>query len=139
MLGVFGNFGEQNFHLKIASLTELLVFSLTPHIGGIRVVSQKKLKVKFELVSPQAVGGGRLVNCQWDFIYNGQRFGDKRYALNRKQDKNKNIVASLEVEHEFENYGTYTIASKVQDNIGGEGLIVQKCIVDTNKVIIQDI
>ena len=136
---VFKNIGEENTNLKMASLTELLVFSLTPYIGGIRVVSQKGLKVTFELTSPQAVGGGRLVNCQWDFNYNGERFGDKKYALNRKQDKDKNIIAKLDVEHEFKEYGEYTVASKVQDNIGGEGIIVKKCIVKENEVIIQDI
>jgi hypothetical protein len=72
--------------------------------------------------------GGKLINCQWDFDYNGQRFSQREYALNRTGNSG-DFKAVLEVEHEFPRPGTYTIAARVQDNLDGQTTAVAQVTV----------
>lgn len=121
---IFRNIGESNIDLKFNRLNQLLTFTSTPFAGQIAVRGQTGLKVKFELEGARAMGaGGKLINCQWDFHYDGQRFAQREYALNRTGSSG-DFKAVLEIEHEFPRAGTYTIAARIQDNLDGQATAV---------------
>ncbi len=61
--------------------------------------------------------GAKIINVQWDFDY-GERFSSTPgYSFIR----GKNKEAALQVQYEFPSAGTYSVACKVQDDMGGEG------------------
>lgn len=83
---VFRNVGESNIDLKFNRLNQLLSFTGAPYAGVLGIVSQGKNGVKFVLNGARALGaGGKLINCQWDFDYDGARFANRAYALNRNK------------------------------------------------------
>jgi DNA modification methylase len=126
---IFRNVGESNIDLKFNRLNQLLSFTSAPFAGQIAVRGQSGLKVKFELEGARTMGaGGKLINCQWDFDYNGQRFSQREYALQRTGSSG-DFKAVLEVEHEFSRAGTYTIAARVQDNLDGQATAVAQVTV----------
>lgn len=126
---IFRNVGESNIDLKFNRLNQLLSFTSAPFAGQIVVRGQSGLKVKFELEGARTMGaGGKLINCQWDFDYNGQRFSQREYALQRTGTSG-DFKAVLEVEHEFSRAGTYTIAVRVQDNLDGQATAVAQVTV----------
>jgi DNA modification methylase len=60
--------------------------------------------------------GARIINVQWDFDYDGRQFRSTQgYALAK---------ASAPVVYKFPRAGKFTIACKVQDDKGGEGMWV---------------
>jgi DNA modification methylase len=60
--------------------------------------------------------GARIINVQWDFDYDGRQFRSTQgYALSK---------ASAPVVYKFPRAGKFTIACKVQDDKGGEGMWV---------------
>ncbi len=62
--------------------------------------------------------GAEVVNVQWDFDYDGQRFvAEPGYSFQR--DKNGKV--KLRVTHKFDRAGAYQVACRVQDSRGGEG------------------
>jgi REP element-mobilizing transposase RayT len=62
--------------------------------------------------------GAKIINVQWDFSY-GKRFSSTPgYSFIRGKDK----APQLQVQYEFPAAGTYNVACKVQDDMGGEGL-----------------
>lgn len=130
---IFRNVGEANIDLKFNRLNQLLSFTSAPFAGHIVVQGQSGLKVKFELEGARTMGaGGRLINCQWDFDYNGERFSQREYALNRNGSSG-NFSAVLEIEHEFPRAGTYVIAARVQDNLDGQATAVAEVTVSDGR------
>ena len=126
---IFRNVGESNIDLKFNRLNQLLTFTSAPFAGHIVVRGQTGLKVKFELEGARTMGaGGKLINCQWDFDYDGQRFAQREYALNRTGSSG-DFKAVLEIEHEFPRANTYTIAARVQDNLDGQATTVAQVTV----------
>jgi DNA modification methylase len=83
-------------------------------VGYERVAS---LTYRFDVSDTVVVNpGARIINVQWDFDYDGRQFrSTQRYALSK---------ASAPVVYEFPRAGKFTIACKVQDDKGGEGLWV---------------
>jgi len=74
---------------------------------------------KFD-VSDTAVlnAGAKIINVQWDFEY-GKRFSSSPgYSFVR----GKNKEPELQAQYEFPKSGKQSIACKVQDDMGGEGL-----------------
>jgi hypothetical protein len=62
--------------------------------------------------------GAKIINVQWDFDY-GERFSSTPgYSFIRSQ-KNE---PTLQTQYEFPQVGTFRIACKVQDDMGGEGI-----------------
>jgi DNA modification methylase len=60
--------------------------------------------------------GAKIINVQWDFDYDGRQFRSTQgYALSK---------ASAPVVYKFPRAGKFTIACKVQDDKGGEGMWV---------------
>jgi len=73
---------------------------------------------KFD-VSETAIlnAGAKIINVQWDFDY-GKRFSSTPgFSFIR----GKNKEPALQVQYEFPAPGTYNVACKVQDDMGGEG------------------
>lgn len=103
-----------------------LRFTNPPIVGDIKWRKIGPRKYRFEAVDTYSANlDGYLVNCQWDFTYDRGHFTAHRdYILGRKENKGKHATrkfeAVLEAEHEFEKPGTYEIACRVQDNLGGE-------------------
>ena len=61
--------------------------------------------------------GAEIINVQWDFDFNGERFtATPGYSFQR--DKKK----SLRVTHKFNTARRYQVACRVQDSMGGEGM-----------------
>lgn len=118
---VFRNVGESNIDLKFNRLNQLLSFTGAPYAGVLSIVSQGNDGVKFMLNGARALGaGGKLINCQWDFDYDGARFANRAYALNRNKVGSGDFEAVLEAEYQFLRDGIYTIAARVQDNLDGQ-------------------
>lgn len=103
-----------------------LRFTNPPIVGDIKWRKIGPRKYRFEAVDTYSANlDGYLVNCQWDFNYDRGHFTAHRdYILGRKENKGKHVTrkfeAVLEAEHEFEKPGTYEVACRVQDNLGGE-------------------
>jgi DNA modification methylase len=66
--------------------------------------------------------GARIINVQWDFNY-GKRFSSTPGFSFIRSQKNE---PALQTQYEFPQAGTFRIACKVQDDMGGEGLWVGK-------------
>lgn len=61
-----------------------------------------------------------LINVQWDFDYNGERFAATQgYSLQRDKRTRR---PRLQVTHKFQRSGVFRIACRVQDSRGGEGM-----------------
>ena len=100
----------------------LLKFVSQPSIMDVACKKLSGLKYRFEVVGARSNNiDGYLINCQWDFSYTGNRFGESEYALMREQKDGK-YVAVLKAEKEFERPGKYLVACRVQDNLGGEAI-----------------
>jgi len=100
----------------------LLKFISQPSIMDVSYKKVEGLKYKFEAVGARSNNiDGYLINCQWDFNFIEGRFAESEYALMREQ-KDKKYAAVLKAEREFEKPGKYTIACRVQDNLGGEAI-----------------
>ena len=71
-------------------------------------------------VSETAVlnSGAKIINVQWDFDYRGRFSSTPGYQFLR----GKNKEPQLQVQYEFPRTGSFDIACKVQDDMGGEGL-----------------
>jgi DNA modification methylase len=124
---IFREVGDRNINLKFNRLNQLLSFAGKPSAGEIRIDSNNGLTFDFELVGAQAIGaGGRLINCQWDFDYQDNRFSEKKYALNREKQGSGSYEAITRVSHTFTKDGEYLIAARVQDNQDGEAIAVSK-------------
>lgn len=100
----------------------LMQFVESPIINEIVVkkIAGKKLVYSFEALAKSLNQGGRLINCQWDFNYENGNFSDPDYALRRRAIKGNGFEADLIAEKTFDNPGSYIIACRVQDNLGGE-------------------
>ena len=101
-------------------------FTQPPIIGDIIYKKIGTRKYHFEAVDTYSTNlDGYLVNCQWDFDYQRGHFcAHPGYILGRKENKGKSVArnfeAVFEAEHEFDLPGTYQVACRVQDNLGGE-------------------
>lgn len=106
-----------------------LRFTQPPIVGEIVYKKIGPRAYRFEAVDTYSTNlDGYLVNCQWDFDYQRGHFGaHPNYVLGRRElkgneakQKERKFEAVLVAEHEFEKLGKYTVACRVQDNLGGE-------------------
>jgi len=136
---IFRNIGESNIDLKFNRLNELLSFTGAPYGGRIIVRKQSGLTVAFELEAARAMGaGGRLINCQWDFSFDGKRFASREHALNR-EGKSGAFEAVLVAEHTFGHPGAYVVAARIQDNLDGQATVTAGVEVNERKCIITEV
>ena len=79
----------------------------------------KPLHYGFDASDTQAYNpGAKIINVQWDFNYDGRTFRAVRRPWAER--------ASLAAQHTFPRAGTFTVACKVQDDKGGEGMRTAK-------------
>ena len=75
----------------------------------------KPLHYGFDASDTQAYNpDAEIINVQWDFNYDGRTFHAERCPWAER--------AWLTVQHTFPRAGTFTVACKVQDDKGGEGM-----------------
>lgn len=135
---IFQEVGESNIDLKLNKLDQLLNFTQKPNPGSIVVKKHSKTKVELALSGASVVAaGGRLINAQWDFDYRNERFSDKKYALMRQKVKQGAYEALLDVGHDFEKYGEFQIAARIQDNLDGEATVQAKLQLSESKCKIE--
>ena len=132
---IFRQIGEANLDLKFNRLNRLLSFSASPYGGKIVVDGQDGLMLKLRLDGAKAIGTGRLINCQWDFSYDGTRFASREHALNREGAQG-HFEAKLDIERTLPDAGEYTIAARIQDNLDGEAIAVARIKVSKGKYIL---
>ena len=132
---VFRNVGESNLDLKFNRLNQLLSFTGAPYAGVLQLVSSNGREAQFVLQGARALGaGGKLINCQWDFEFDGQHFANRAYALNRNKVGTGDYEAVLDVDYTFAKDGEYQVAARVQDNLDGQATATLKVLVAGGKV-----
>jgi len=101
-----------------ADYTTFLTFVLPPRVE----VGWKKLSgltYRFDVSETIVLNsGGKIINVQWDFDYNGTFTSTQGFSFIRNATKEPALL----VDYTFPATGQYRIACKVQDDIGGEGL-----------------
>ena len=101
---------------KHPEYSDLLTFVLPPVVR----IGHKRLKEKTYLFdiseSTSMNSGGKIVNVQWDFDY-GKRFSSTQGYSFLRGKKNESL---LQAEYAFPHTAKYTIACRVQDDLGGE-------------------
>ncbi len=65
--------------------------------------------------------GASIINVQWDFNYQAPTFRAARGEWFRRR-KGRNSSPILDAQHTFPRTGEFTVACKVQDDKGGEGI-----------------
>ncbi len=107
-------------------------FILPPEIPRIGVTRLSTMKYRFDVSEARSVMGGKIINVQWDFDFRGGIFSATQgFQLCRKEKKGKGergFEGELTVEYTFEDLepGTpVSIACRVQDDLGGEGIKIQ--------------
>jgi REP element-mobilizing transposase RayT len=95
-------------------------------------VQRPKVEVGYKRIAPRTYKfdvsetmvmnpGAKIINVQWDFNHNGKRFrSTPGYSFIRGPKKE----VALYVQYEFPEVGRHTVACKVQDDKGGEGMWV---------------
>ena len=112
-----------------ADYSELLTFVQPPRVNvGCRLLGGRS--VTFDASDTAVINSGaKIINVQWDFDYNGQRFAaTPGYSFQREGNaQNKRPV--LRVTHKFPAPGRYRVACQVQDSRGGEGMWTDEVMV----------
>jgi len=101
-----------------ADYSTFLTFVLPPRVE----VGWKKLSgltYRFDVSETVVLNsGGKIINVQWDFNYQGVFTSTQGFSFIRTTSKEP----ALQVDYTFPSIGRYHIACKVQDDVGGEGL-----------------
>ena len=100
-----------------ADYGEFLTF-VRPPVVSVGWKTRGGKKVTFDASESAVVNpGAEIINVQWDFNHNGESFtATPGYSFQR--DKSK----SLRVTHKFDKARKYSVACRVQDSMGGEGM-----------------
>ncbi len=117
---------------------DFFAFILPPDIPRIGVTRLSRLKYRFDISEVRSMNvGGRIVNVQWDFDFRNSIFSATQgYQLRRKEKKGRGesgFEGEMTVEYTFEDLepgSEVTIACRVQDDLGGEGMKTMKLMVE---------
>ena len=104
----------------LADYSDFLTFIQPPVVDvGWRALGGRS--VTFDAGGTAVVNpGAELINIQWDFGYDGERFtATPGYSLQRDRRTKKPL---LRITHKFDRTGTFQVACRVQDSRGGEGM-----------------
>ena len=71
--------------------------------------------------------GAEIINVQWDFNYDGQRFTSTPGYSFRREGKGQKKRPSLRVTHKFPRAGRFRVACRVQDSRGRRGDLDRLC------------
>jgi len=112
---------KEHITSKHQEYKELLKFILPPEV---RIITNRISSLEYEFDVSESVSlnqGSRIINVQWDFSYNGERFISTLGYSFLGMKNNKPI---LKVNYKFKSSGKNKIACKVQDDSGGEKIEV---------------
>jgi len=117
---------------------DFFAFILPPDIPRIGVTRLSPLKYRFDVSEARSMNtGGKIVNVQWDFDFREGIFSATQgYSLCRKEKKGRGesgFEGEMTVEYAFEGASPGTevsIACRVQDDLGGEGMRTMKIQVE---------
>lgn len=104
----------------LADYSDFLTFIQPPVVDvGWRALGGRS--VAFDAGDTAVVNpGAELINIQWDFDYDGERFtATPGYSLQRDRKTKK---PTLRATHKFDRTGAFGVACRVQDSRGGEGM-----------------
>ena len=104
-----------------ADYSEFLTFVQPPEVEVAYRANSNKT-VTFDAGDSIVVNSSAdIINVQWDFNYNWQRFNATQgYSFQKGNGKNKK--PQLQVTHKFDRTGKFAVACRVQDSRGGEGM-----------------
>ena len=104
-----------------ADYSEFLTFVQPPNVE-VAYRARGDKSVTFDAGDSIVVNSGaEIINVQWDFNYNGIRFtATQGYSFQKGSGKNKK--PQLRVTHRFDHTGKFSVACRVQDSRGGEGM-----------------
>ena len=113
---------------------DFFAFILPPDIPRIGVTRLGPKHYRFDVSEARSMNtGGRIVNVQWDFDFRDGIFSATQgYQLCRKERKGKGesgFEGDMTVEYIFEHVepgAEITLACRVQDDLGGEGMLAMK-------------
>ncbi len=100
---------------KHKEYSDLLVFILPPEVR-VKYKRIEPLTYEFDISESISLNGGKIINVQWDFDYDGKFVSTQGYSFLRG-DKN---MPKLSVAYTFPTAGKKKTACKVQDDKGGE-------------------
>lgn len=117
---------------------DFFAFILPPDIPRIGVTKKGAKHYRFDVSEARSMNtGGRIVNVQWDFDFRDGIFSATQgYQLCRKERKGKGesgFEGDTTVEYTFEHVEPrteITLACRVQDDLGGEGMLAMKLKVE---------
>lgn len=104
-----------------ADYSEFLTFVQPPNVE-VAYRARRNKNITFDAGDSIVVNpGADIINVQWDFNYNGVRFtATQGYSFQKGSGKNKK--PQLRVTHKFDRAGNFSVACRVQDSRGGEGM-----------------
>ncbi len=101
----------------------LLKFILPPQV---RISTKRTANLEYEFDVSESVSlnpQGKIINVQWDFSYNGERFISTPGYSFLGMENNKPV---LKINYKFGSAGKKNIACKVQDDEGGEKIEIMR-------------
>ncbi|MEM0135842.1 MAG: site-specific DNA-methyltransferase, partial [Thermoplasmatales archaeon] len=117
--------GSENFKKHIVEKNEdysgFLRFILPP-VGRIRVKRTAERTHEFDFSESVSLNNGKIVNIQADFNFDGVFIPTAGFAITGGRNKEKGLVLT----HEFQESGKIKAAFKIEDDQGGEALIVRE-------------
>ena len=123
LIPIESNEFKEHITSKHPEYKNLLKFILPPQI---RISHKRTTSLEYEFDVGESVSlnpSGKIINVQWDFSYNGERFiSTPGYSFLGMKD-NKPV---LKVNYKFPSSGKRKIACKVQDDEGGEKIEVME-------------
>lgn len=106
---------------EMGDYSEFLTF-VRPPVVEVAHRALGGMAVKFDAGDSVSVNpGAEIINAQWDFDYDGVHFvAAPGYMFQRS--KGKKASPQLAPTHKFPHHGKFTVACRLQDSRGGEGI-----------------
>lgn len=121
LIPIESNEFKEHITSKHPEYKNLLKFILPPEV---RISTKRISNLEYEFDVSESVSlnpSGKIVNVQWDFSYNGERFISTAGYSFLGMKNNKPV---LKVSYKFPSAGKKKVACKVQDDEGGEKIEV---------------
>ena len=117
--------GSDNFKKHIVEKNEnyagFLRFILPP-VGRVRMKRISEKVYEFDFSESVSLNGGKVVNIQADFGFDGIFTPTTGFAITGGRNEGKELILT----QEFQGTGKIKVAFKIEDNQGGEALIVKE-------------
>ncbi len=105
-----------------ADYSEFLTFVQPPNVE-VAYRARDNKTVTFDAGDSIVVNpGAEIINVQWDFNYNGLRFTATQGHSFEREGRGQKRKPKLRVTHKFDRAGKFSVACRVQDSRGGEGM-----------------